>query len=1122
MKKYYLIVLLVIGINAFSQQKGITYQAVIINPNEIAAPGFNGNALPLANTSICLAFQVLNTSDQIEYQESQLITTDAFGMVNLVIGTGTSAAGLVSSIEAVLWSQGNKKLVVSVNIEGNCNNYTEISRQVLNYTPFSFYAQNADLKDGYITDVKVAMGINPAKVGLGNVNNTSDVAKPVSTATQNALNLKANITDVATFLSLKENSSNKSNDIVVDAASTTKYPSVKAIKEYVDVQNAAAGVADGTVTSSKIANATIVNADVSPTAAIDFTKLNIQKTDVLGLGLVKSDLGLANVDNTSDLVKPISTDTQTALNLKANTTDVTTSLALKANLSSPTFTGTVTSPSYASVPQVLIAGATISWDPANGLNANVTLVQNSTLNFTTNPVAGSYGTLVITQDATGGRTITLPSTANKVLGSTSTTTIGLSTVPNAKDILNFYYDGTNCYWNIGQGYGLASTASGTSNLSSGVSGTLAVANGGTGATTKTTAFDALSPMTTSGDLIYGSLNGTGERLSKGTDGQVLKLVSGLPSWQNQTGFDKEVEKVNFGSLTGLTNQANFTTAVGPYAGQQNQSVNATALGRNAGNSGQGSETVAVGNGAGATNQGNQAIAIGNGAGASGQGLKSIAIGESAGALNQHANSIVLNASGSALNTINSNALYISPIRNENSVGNILVYNTSTKEVTVASNSAGGRVSASGGSTYNDFVGFSFIGGDWAKNTGMFNDAPDDGSSPLKFRIKGQSMLEVSPTKVSALSTTASISKTTGSVTIAGGLGVVGDIYASNLNASGTLTAGTVTYPNTHGTANQVLTTTGSGSLTWTNTSTGDLKFVNLNNNIGIGTSTTLANASAGDNVAIGRNALGSYYTGGISGSMNIGIGTDSGDFNTTGARNIYVGASSGITNQTGSDNTFIGYNAATSVDRNIRNSISNSMAIGANAVVTASNLIQLGDTNITNVKTSGTLTAGTVTYPNTHNATTGQVLTTNGSGVASWVTPITTATAYSGTLPVSNGGTGLNTVPANGQIDIGNGTGFTRATLTAGTAITITNNAGSITIAAAVRPTTDQFTATAGQTSFTLIQIPLNAKIWMFINGVRTNNNAYSVSGTTVTYTPANNNNYAIVVNDRIEFDYVY
>jgi hypothetical protein len=90
----------------------------------------------------------------------------------------------------------------------------------------------------------------------------------------------------------------------------------------------------------------------------------------------------------------------------------------------------------------------------------------------------------VTQDATGSRTITLPSTANKVLGSTSTTTIALSTAANAKDILNFYYDGTNCYWNIGQGYGTA-TASSTTNLATSVSGTLAVANGGTGAATLT-------------------------------------------------------------------------------------------------------------------------------------------------------------------------------------------------------------------------------------------------------------------------------------------------------------------------------------------------------------------------------------------------------------------------------------------------------------------------------------------------------------------------------------------------------------------------------------------------------------------------------------------------------------
>ena len=48
-------------------------------------------------------------------------------------------------------------------------------------------------------------------------------------------------------------------------------------------------------------------------------------------GIVKGDVGLGNVDNTSDVNKPVSTAQQTALDLKAN-------------LASPTFTGTVTVP----------------------------------------------------------------------------------------------------------------------------------------------------------------------------------------------------------------------------------------------------------------------------------------------------------------------------------------------------------------------------------------------------------------------------------------------------------------------------------------------------------------------------------------------------------------------------------------------------------------------------------------------------------------------------------------------------------------------------------------------------------------------------------------------------------
>jgi hypothetical protein len=57
-------------------------------------------------------------------------------------------------------------------------------------------------------------------------------------------------------------------------------------------------------------------------------------------------------------------------------------------------------------------------------------------------------------------------------------------------------------------------------------------------------------------------------------------------------------------------------------------------------------------------------------------------------------------------------------------------------------------------------------------------------------------------------------------------------------------------------------------------------------------------------------------------------------------------------------------------------------------------------------------------------------------------------TALSGAITIANGGTGLGTTPTNGQLLIGNGTGYTLANVTAGSGISITNSSGGITIAA--------------------------------------------------------------------------
>ena len=54
----------------------------------------------------------------------------------------------------------------------------------------------------------------------------------------------------------------------------------------------------------------------------------------------------------------------------------------------------------------------------------------------------------------------------------------------------------------------------------------------------------------------------------------------------------------------------------------------------------------------------------------------------------------------------------------------------------------------------------------------------------------------------------------------------------------------------------------------------------------------------------------------------------------------------------------------------------------------------------------------------------------------------------SGLLPIARGGTNIGTTPTNGQLLIGNGTGYAVANITAGSGVTVTNGAGTITIAA--------------------------------------------------------------------------
>lgn len=107
--------------------------------------------------------------------------------------------------------------------------------------------------------------------------------------------------------------------------------------------------------------------------------------------LTKTDVGLANVDNTTDLSKPISTLTQTALNLKAN-------------LAGPTFTGTVVLPATTSITGVV---SQAQFGYLTGVTSAIQTQIDSKLSIASAPAI--YATLV---SPTFTGTVVLPATTS--------------------------------------------------------------------------------------------------------------------------------------------------------------------------------------------------------------------------------------------------------------------------------------------------------------------------------------------------------------------------------------------------------------------------------------------------------------------------------------------------------------------------------------------------------------------------------------------------------------------------------------------------------------------------------------------------------------------------------------
>ncbi|MDP4698685.1 MAG: hypothetical protein NWS66_01975, partial [Saprospiraceae bacterium] len=210
----------------------------------------------VSNSSVSLRISILSgtiTGTSI-YSETHTKTTDAGGLMSLQIGSGTVLSGVFGDIN---WGSSAHFIKLEADFSGG-SNFVVLGTQELMSVPYALYASKTDTSALNLTSrlatklnatdtaslsnrinakapinnptfTGTVAGIDKTMVGLGNVDNTSDAGKPISSATQTALNNKLNKTDTASLsnridlklnkadtASLSERINTKLNSSVID------------------------------------------------------------------------------------------------------------------------------------------------------------------------------------------------------------------------------------------------------------------------------------------------------------------------------------------------------------------------------------------------------------------------------------------------------------------------------------------------------------------------------------------------------------------------------------------------------------------------------------------------------------------------------------------------------------------------------------------------------------------------------------------------------------------------------------------------------------------------------------------------------------------------------------------
>jgi hypothetical protein len=812
--------------------------------------------------------------------------------------------------------------------------------------------------------------------------NWVELATPSSVTSVNG-SAGPNVVLTAADIAGVELASNKSNSVAADGTSTTKYPTVKSIKDYVDQQSANAGVADNSITSAKI-NGPIAIAKggtgattaagartnlglVIGTDVMSATATTTLTGDVTGSGngsFATTVNSVGGVSSSTIATLPTSVNANTA-SITANTNNIS-SLTTSVNANTASITAEITRATNAEAAldtRITSNTASITAN-TNNISSLTTSVNANTASITAEIIRATNAEAALDTRITSNTASITTNTADILLKAPINSPIftGTPAAPTPATSDNSTKVATTEYVKNS----IAASNAGISTI-----GSISASSNAKGATISGTTELILTPA----DASNGGVVTTGAQTFAGakTFNNAITAPNfiGNASSATKLAATKNINGVAFDGSTDITIATNSNTLTGTTLSSNVINSSLTSVG-----------TITSGVWSGT------AIAIAKG-------------GTSA-----------TNASEARTNLGLGTLATKSTIVDADVDANAAIQDSKLATIATSGKVSNSATSASTASTSNSIVLRDVFGSFAAGNI-----------SAAELNTSGN--INVNGIKIGTPGGSSNI-----------GISDAAFIYASSVG-NGNTVLGNFAFTSSSGNSNTAI---GHNSIRQGSGGSG-------NNNTAVGSASLSNGQAANNNTAIGAETMGSS------------IGTD----------NTALGYFSGRAITTGTKNTFLGSNSDASL-----NNLENATAIGYGAVVNANNRIQLGNSSVTSVVTSGTISATGFIGPLTGNANTATKLaaTKNINGVPfdgsaditiatnsntltgttlasnivnsslSSVATITSGVWNGSTIGIAYGGTGTTTSTGSGSLVLSNSPTLVTPVLGTPSSVTLTNGTG--------------------------------------------------------------------------------